>query len=93
MHIPFAGVGSRTLHRIGFANKGSVVENQVIPNIYSCTLHPQIRRHRPGHCPICGMTLEPIASDDGPPPLDINKCGRDLDLFFRDGQTSGAACE
>lgn len=27
--------------------------------IYTCPMHPQIRQIGPGHCPICGMTLEP----------------------------------
>jgi P-type Cu+ transporter len=27
--------------------------------IYTCPMHPQIRRGDPGNCPICGMTLEP----------------------------------
>jgi hypothetical protein len=27
--------------------------------IYTCSMHPQIRRDVPGNCPICGMTLEP----------------------------------
>ena len=27
--------------------------------IYTCPMHPQIRRDDPGNCPICGMTLEP----------------------------------
>lgn len=27
--------------------------------IYTCPMHPQIRQVGPGHCPICGMTLEP----------------------------------
>src|ERR1700677_1433942 len=26
--------------------------------IYTCPMHPQIRRSAPGNCPICGMTLE-----------------------------------
>ena len=26
---------------------------------YSCPMHPQIVRDRPGSCPICGMALEP----------------------------------
>jgi P-type Cu+ transporter len=29
------------------------------PVIYTCPMHPQIRRSAPGNCPICGMTLEP----------------------------------
>ena len=31
-------------------------------------MHPEIRQHGPGHCPICGMALEPEAggeADDG----------------------------
>jgi Cu+-exporting ATPase len=27
--------------------------------IYTCPMHPQIERDHPGHCPICGMNLEP----------------------------------
>jgi hypothetical protein len=33
-------------------------------NIYTCPMHPQIRRDKPGDCPICGMTLVPVAQDD-----------------------------
>src|SRR5712692_1113336 len=35
--------------------------------IYTCPMHPQIRQVGPGHCPICGMALEPeLAGDAGP---------------------------
>ena len=36
--------------------------------IYTCPMHPQIRQEKPGNCPICGMTLEPVAAtaDVGP---------------------------
>jgi Cu+-exporting ATPase len=27
--------------------------------VYTCPMHPQIRRSEPGNCPICGMALEP----------------------------------
>jgi P-type Cu+ transporter len=27
--------------------------------IYTCPMHPEIRQRGPGHCPICGMALEP----------------------------------
>jgi len=26
---------------------------------YTCPMHPEIRQDHPGHCPICGMSLEP----------------------------------
>jgi Cu+-exporting ATPase len=28
---------------------------------YTCPMHSQIRQMGPGHCPICGMSLEPVA--------------------------------
>ena len=27
--------------------------------MYTCPMHPQVRQSGPGHCPICGMALEP----------------------------------
>jgi Cu+-exporting ATPase len=41
------------------------------PPIYTCPMHPEIRRPGPGSCPICGMALEPLVAaeeeeeDDG----------------------------
>jgi Cu+-exporting ATPase len=36
--------------------------------IYTCPMHPEIRRDAPGSCPICGMALEPLVAtaDQGP---------------------------
>ena len=28
--------------------------------LYTCPMHPEIRRSEPGSCPICGMALEPV---------------------------------
>jgi P-type Cu+ transporter len=37
--------------------------------IYTCPMHPEIRQLGPGHCPKCGMALEPVmpteVEDDG----------------------------
>jgi Cu+-exporting ATPase len=33
--------------------------------IYTCPMHPEIRQIGPGHCPICGMALEPEAGAIG----------------------------
>jgi P-type Cu+ transporter len=36
--------------------------------IYTCPMHPGIRKVGPGHCPICGMALEPeVVSGDAVP--------------------------
>jgi len=36
--------------------------------VWTCPMHPEIRRGAPGACPICGMALEPLApaADEGP---------------------------
>ena len=38
--------------------------------VWTCPMHPQIRRSGPGSCPICGMALEPEmpTADDAPSP-------------------------
>jgi Cu+-exporting ATPase len=29
--------------------------------VYTCPMHPETRQRGPGHCPKCGMTLEPVS--------------------------------
>ena len=36
--------------------------------LYTCPMHPQIVQEGPGHCPICGMALEPMGA---PPEHDM----------------------
>ena len=38
------------------AKTGAVKANSTA-EIYTCSMHPQVIEHAPGHCPICGMTL------------------------------------
>jgi Cu+-exporting ATPase len=44
---------------------------------YTCPMHPEIVRDRPGACPICGMALEPVVpslnEDDGAELLDMTR--------------------
>lgn len=39
-------------------------------SLYTCPMHPEIRRAGPGSCPICGMALEPLqaSAETGPNP-------------------------
>jgi len=39
----------------------SVAESEV----WTCSMHPQIRMDKPGKCPICGMDLIPVARKSG----------------------------
>lgn len=45
---------------------GGKVEPQQVSSqekkIWTCSMHPQIRQDHPGDCPICGMSLVPLAS-------------------------------
>ena len=44
--------------------------------MYTCPMHPQIRQPQPGHCPICGMALEPempTLEDDNPELADFSR--------------------
>jgi len=34
--------------------------------IWTCSMHPQIRRNEPGKCPICGMDLIPLIQNNTP---------------------------
>lgn len=40
-----------------------------IEQIWTCSMHPQIRKNEPGNCPICGMELIPLetANQEGDP--------------------------
>ncbi len=33
--------------------------------VWTCSMHPQIRKNGPGQCPICGMDLIPVKSGNG----------------------------
>ena len=35
------------------------------PTIWTCSMHPQIRRDEPGKCPLCGMDLVPVKKSAG----------------------------
>jgi Cu(I)/Ag(I) efflux system membrane fusion protein len=43
----------------GRGEGAAVGAGQPSPTLYTCPMHPQIIRDRPGECPICGMTLVP----------------------------------
>ncbi len=34
--------------------------------IYTCPMHPEVRKDHPGACPLCGMALEPLAPSLAP---------------------------
>ncbi|MDX9910161.1 MAG: efflux RND transporter periplasmic adaptor subunit, partial [Mariniphaga sp.] len=39
------------------------LNNSTNQQIWTCSMHPQIRQNEPGDCPICGMDLIPLESE------------------------------
>ena len=60
-------------HHTGHHASAPREQLEVAPGtIWTCPMHPQIRRDAPGSCPICGMALEPLeptAEDSANPEL------------------------
>lgn len=44
--------------------KGHTEEDHKEGTVWTCSMHPQIKAEKPGSCPICGMELIPLESDD-----------------------------
>jgi Cu+-exporting ATPase len=52
-------------------------------SVYTCPMHPEIRRDAPGSCPICGMALEPlVVSAEAEPNSELIDMSRRLWIGF-----------
>jgi Cu+-exporting ATPase len=54
-----------------YLNPSAIAPSEVAEGaVWTCPMHPEIRRDSPGACPICGMALEPMEPtlDEGPNP-------------------------
>jgi Cu(I)/Ag(I) efflux system membrane fusion protein len=55
---------------------------ETAPTTWICPMHPQIQQPEPGDCPICGMDLVPIETeeeeDEGERRLTVSEAGRKL---------------
>lgn len=52
----FGGSGTQEIHSHGHTEASDKSE------VWTCSMHPQIRKDEPGDCPICGMDLIPLHS-------------------------------
>lgn len=55
-----SGVSTEGQEANGHEGHTTEVENQ----IWTCSMHPQIKQDKPGKCPICAMDLIPLATMD-----------------------------
>src|SRR3954465_8459504 len=55
---------------IGHDHRRPAGPDGTVSAVWTCPMHPQIRRPGPGSCPICGMALEPMQPtlEEGPNP-------------------------
>lgn len=52
-------------HKTTVSNKELIVEESK-KTIWTCSMHPQIRKEEPGKCPICSMDLIPLVQNNSP---------------------------
>jgi len=43
----------------------AAAHEEAAPEVWTCSMHPQIRQPKPGQCPICAMDLIPVKADAG----------------------------
>jgi Cu+-exporting ATPase len=78
----FTATPGEYLSKMGVVSQGRAKPSEDtsadIAAIYTCPMHPQIRQVGPGHCPICGMALEPLVATTtaGPDPQLIDMSRR-----------------
>lgn len=64
-------------HGAGHHHEAAAPIDAPVGTKWTCPMHPEIVRDRPGSCPICGMALEPMTptADSGPNPelIDMTK--------------------
>jgi hypothetical protein len=63
--IVLSGLGALSLPACSKDKPAAQTEVKKI--IYTCPMHHQIRKDKPGECPICGMTLVPLADIEETP--------------------------
>jgi len=64
------------------ASLASVAGAPAVQQVYTCSMHPQVRMDRPGKCPICEMPLIPAnvaeTEKDAPPRLTLSEHGMSM---------------
>ena len=56
------------------ATPGSAAAPAAAREVYTCSMHPQVRLDRPGKCPICGMPLILAIEPDRRHSMSLARC-------------------
>lgn len=79
-----------------FIKKNNHSEHSTQNEFYTCPMHPEIIKDKPGNCPICGMLLVKKINENHSEHLDKNKsytCPMPQDSFFSDLAGKCPKCE
>src|SRR5947208_17049453 len=71
--------GNNAPHTSGNAAQGarlSLHAEGAADAIYTCPMHSQVRQIGPGHCPMCGMGLEPLLPCGGEDDAEVRRVRR-----------------
>ena len=55
----YLAIAGAVADRAGRAQRAGLQRPVPAGTIFTCPMHPEVRREGPGACPICGMALEP----------------------------------
>ena len=66
----YLAIAGAVADRAGRAQRAGLQRPVPAGTIFTCPMHPEVRREGPGACPICGMALEPEqpSLEEGPNP-------------------------
>lgn len=68
-YLLWSGQEQVTQHENEHENRSEIVNSTSQSEIWTCSMHPQIRQNEPGDCPICGMDLIPLTENSSDNPL------------------------
>ncbi len=69
---------------------GEAVQTSDEEQIWTCSMHPQIRQNEPGECPLCGMDLIPLEDGSSDDPLVLEMTNEAVKLANIQTTTIGA---
>ena len=65
----FGSKSTSNTHSDSMEHSGNIVPVAAEAEIWTCSMHPQIRQNEPGDCPLCGMDLIPLEEGTSDDPL------------------------
>lgn len=65
----FGNHQNRNIPAQSHKHEAEVIQTSADAEIWTCSMHPQIKQNEPGDCPLCGMDLIPLEANTSNNPL------------------------